>query len=229
VHQLGVPAAVTALAAAPLGLLAAPLFAVAAVALVALVALAAVDAALVDPPRSLRRGRARFRAHVALLHLLQPVMRLWGRLRAGAEARRELPAGDPLPGPVQRLRGGVLLLPLDRAREDLVPLVLDALRRRGLRVVTGTGWEDFDATVGGSMLVGGRLVTSAHPEGTVQLRVRRVVRGRRAAAVVAAGAVLAVAAPAGAVALVLVAALDAAVGALRSGPVVRRAIEAATA
>jgi hypothetical protein len=229
VHQLGVPAAVAAVAAAPLGLLAPPLLVLAACALAFLVVLGCVDAALVDPPRTLRRGRARFRAHVACLHLVQPVMRIWGRLRAGAEARRELPQATPLPGPAQRLPGGVLLLPLDRAREDLVPLILDALRRRGLRVAAGTGWEDYDAAIAGSTLVAGRLVTSAHPEGSVQVRVRPLLR-RRSAVLAALGvARLGAVEPRFALALALAAVVDVALGAWRVGGLARRILARAAA
>jgi hypothetical protein len=123
----------------------------------------------------------------------------------------------------------VLLLPCDRPREDLVALIVDVLRRRGLRVACGTGWEDFDATLGASGLLSGRLVTSAHPEGAVQLRVRRALRTRRAAAAVFAMAALAVVAPPVAVALAIVLAADMVRGAWRSGPLVRRIVAEATA
>jgi hypothetical protein len=105
-------------------------------------------------------------------------MRLGGRLRGTAAARRELPPLDPLPGPVQPVPGGALLLPLDRPRERLTADLVAVLRRSGLRVLPGTGWEDYDALVFGSSLVAGELVTSGYPEGTGQMRVRPRLRVR---------------------------------------------------
>ena len=67
-------------------------------------------------------GAARFRAHVALLHLLQPLDARCGA--ASARAARRAATCRPRAAARARssaLRGGVLLLPLDRAREELVP------------------------------------------------------------------------------------------------------------
>src|SRR5206468_9792593 len=113
----------------------------AAVGAAALAGLGMVDAVSARPPRWLRAGRLRFRLAVAALHLVQPVLRLAGRLHGTAAARRDLPPLDPLPGPARPAPGGVLLLPLDRPREALAEDLVAVLRRAGLRVSTGTGWE----------------------------------------------------------------------------------------
>ena len=228
-HQVGVPAAALALATAPLGLLSASLLAPALVALVFLAVLAVWDARVTQAPPSMRVGRARFRAEVAALHLVQPLMRLWGRWVAAGEARRGLPAPAPLPGPVIALPGRTLLFPLDRARQDLVSLLVDALRGAGLPVAGGTGWEEYDATVVGSPFVVARLVTSAHPEGSVHVRVGRVLRtGRLAAALVACGLTALASPPTGA-ALAVVTVAVVARGAWRAGPYVRRVLVRAVA
>jgi O-antigen biosynthesis protein len=210
-HQAGIPVAAVLVATLPLGFLATALALPGLAGLIFVAALAIADAARVEPPRRMRR-RGRFRGLVALLHIVQPLARIWGRLRASGDARRDLPPCQEIPGPVQRQPGGVLMLPLDRARADLVPVIVDSLRRRGLTVVGPTGWEDHDAVVIGSSLVEGQLVSSAFPEGTVQVRVRPALRGRRAAtalALVAAAALVAL--PLGALSLMLVTS-DAAIG-----------------
>ena len=52
-----------------------------------------------------------------------------------------------------------------------------------MRVIEATGWEDYDARLIGSTLVRGDLVTSSHPAGSVQLRIRRRLCWGRLAAV----------------------------------------------
>ena len=171
-HQVGVPVAVVSLVTLPLGLvsIAAAVPGVLAVAL--LVALFAIDVARARPPRHLRTNHATFRAGVAAMHVLQPLVRTWGRVRSTATARRELGDVAALPGPATRPARRVLLLPADRARADLVADVIGSLRRRGFRVQSPSGWEDHDARVMGSALVAAELVTSAYPEGCVQITTR---------------------------------------------------------
>jgi glycosyltransferase involved in cell wall biosynthesis len=174
-HQVGVPAAAVLLAAsvvlAPLRPQLAGL--VATVAVLAVAALGAVDVVRTRPASGTGIG---FRLGVAALHLVQPLVRSWGRIRNRESARRELEPVPHLAGPVSRLRGGVLLLPLDRPRAQFASDIVDALRRAGLRVVPASGWEDHDARVLGSALVRGDVVTSGHPEACVQVRVRRRLR-----------------------------------------------------
>src|SRR5207248_7647305 len=131
-------------------------------------------------PRRLRRGRLRFRAGVAFLHLAQPAVRAWGRWRHGSPARREMPPLGPLPGPITRVSRSVLVMPADCPRAELAAHVVACLRRAGMRVLPAIGWEDHDGRVVGSLLLAGDLVTSATPEGWVQLRMRVRLRPMRA-------------------------------------------------
>ena len=194
-HQVGVPTAVPLLLTSPLAALHPLLGLPAVLALVGLVVLAAADVARAEPPNDLRRGRTRFRLSVAVHHLLQPLVRTWGRRRAGSLARQQLPAVTPLPGPASLAPGGTVLLPAAGPRGDVAAAIGAALRRRGLRVAAPTGWEDHDARLGLSALVAGDLVTSNHPPGTVQVCVRPRLRTARTAAAVAAGLALGLLAP----------------------------------
>ncbi len=178
-HQVGAPAAVVAVATAPLALLAASWAAVPLVGLMLLGTLAVVDVAQARPPRGLGRRAFGFRLGVAFLHLAQPVVRTWARLRESVLSRRHPPAYAWLPGPVTRLRRGVLLLPEPRPRAEIVAALVGDLRRAGIAVVVPSGWDSYDANLLASLFVRGELVTSAHPEGCVQIRVRRRLRLRR--------------------------------------------------
>jgi hypothetical protein len=95
-------------------------------------------------------------------------------------------------------------------------------------VLPPTEWAGHDAAFVASTLVLGELVTSSHPEGCVQLRVRRRFRALPAAlyaiVAVAAGVVL----PWAGAAVVAVAAEEVVRGARRCGPRVRRIMRGAT-
>ncbi|MGH9135626.1 MAG: glycosyltransferase, partial [Acidimicrobiales bacterium] len=216
-HQVGVPASAAMLTVAPLALFLAPWWGVPAAAGVLLLALlAAVDTIRAEPPRQLRTGRWRFRLHVALHHVAQPLVRTWGRSCARPMARRERPMRQRLPAPVRRAAGGVLVMPDDRPRPDLARALVDEVRRAGIRVVSATGWEDYDVRLLTSSLVYGDLQTSSHPVGFVQVRIRRRPRWLRLA--LAGGAAAAVAAtvdPAFAAFVVAPAAVEAGRGWLR--------------
>jgi O-antigen biosynthesis protein len=227
-HQIGVPAAVAALATAPLGWLDPRLALPGLLALVALATLVVVDAVRATPPRDLTGSRAAFRLGVAYLHLGQPLVRLWGRWRGAPDARRDLPPSDALDGPAETLGRGVLLLPQHGPRAEVTRAVVAALRRGGVRVLASTGWEDHDARLVGSSLVLGDLVTSAHPEGWVQVRLR--VRPRSPRLVAGLGLAIAVAAiglPGPALALTALLGFEVVRGVLRVGPRARRTILAA--
>ena len=71
-------------------------------------------------------------------------------------------------------------MPEDRPRADIAAEIVGLLRQDGVRTWPASEWEDCDAHVLGSSLVVGDLVTSTHPEGTVQVRVRRHLRVWRA-------------------------------------------------
>ena len=222
-HQIGIPvAAAIVTVAGPLALLDARFGLTAVLALAFILGLLLVDAA------SVRRGRrprpASFRWGVAMLHVVQPMARAWGRFVHRSTA---LETADPpaLPGPAATVSGGVLLLPEDRPRAELVPLIVRVLRGAGYKVFGTTGWEDHDGEIIGSRLLRGQLLTSCHPHGSVQMRVRLRVR-RIAAAftiVVTATAAIAVGLPL-AETIVGVAAIDSLIGACRLGPRLRRAV-----
>jgi glycosyltransferase involved in cell wall biosynthesis len=176
VHQGLVPAAAAAVAISPL-VAYRPAFAVAPLAiLLAIVALFVADTARASAPRELVRGRLAFRMKVAWLHLLQPAARWWGRARSRGAARRQLPKPAPLPGPMTKVRSGVLMVPATQSRDVIARSAIGCLASAGLRVVPGSGWEPYDALIGGSSFVRGQLLTSGWPEGVVQIRVRRIPR-----------------------------------------------------
>src|SRR2546423_14454697 len=114
----------------------------------------------------------------------------------------------------------------DRPRADLAAALVTRLRQRGFATQVSTGWEGFDCRVIGSRLWMGALITTAHPVGSVQVRVRR--RVRPLAIAIAALAVLIgfVLAPSLGAAVLLGVIADALFGAWRTGPAIRRAITA---
>jgi hypothetical protein len=154
-------------------------------ALLGLLALACVDMVRSDPPRTCSRGRLRFRAGVTVLHLLQPLVRTWGRARQRTAARREGPPGPPLPGPVTTVDRSTLMAPCPGERAEVTAAAISVLQRAGLRVAPGNGWSDFDARIRSGPFATGELVTSGHVQGWVQLRSRPRLRWRTTAAFVA--------------------------------------------
>ena len=227
VHQLGVPVASLLIPTAVFAIWGWHFALIAGVAAAAIVALFLVDMARVPSPRGLRDG-LRFRAGVALLQILQPIARAWGRIRYRPVASQTLAPAGRLPGPAQRVTRTTLMLPEDRPRDELVECLVRELRRAGLRVVPASEWEDHDARLPGSVLVQGKLVTSNHPVGCVQLRVRRRLRAVRSLASAAVVALLGVVTgPIVAAAVLALLVADASRGVWRTGPFTRRAIEAA--
>ncbi len=170
----------------------------------------------------------RFRCGVALLHLLQPLVRTWGRERHRALARRDLPPLAPLAGPVEHLGGGVLLLPESAPRADIAAAVVADLRRSGLRVIAANGWEDYDVRILASTLVLGDVVTSSHPIGSIQLRVRRRPRWTAVSLLAAAVAVTFALSPAFAVGLVGFGLVEWVRGLRRAGSFVREVVQRVT-
>lgn len=124
-----------------------------------------------QPPRQRDQAGLGFRARVMLHHLLQPLVRTWGRARHREEALRDLGPPQELPRPVSRA-SGVVVLQEDRPRADLVAVIVNRLRRRGVRATEPSGWEDYDSRLLLSPLVHSDLQTSSHPEGFVQMRIR---------------------------------------------------------
>jgi glycosyltransferase involved in cell wall biosynthesis len=227
VHQVGVPVAVIGLFTAPLTWVEPMLGATALIAALALLAVFIVDAWRAHPPRELSSARRslRFRLGVATMHLSQPLARTLGRVWA---QRRQLagPAHgpEPLPMPLARLGGRVSLYALDRPRPEFASAAVARLHARGYRVSSGTGWESYDARIRGSWLIAGEMITSQHPHGYVQLRMRcRARLGPVAAhAVVLAATALVDPVLAAVVAATGVGLLC--VGLWRTGPGIRRAL-----
>jgi cellulose synthase/poly-beta-1,6-N-acetylglucosamine synthase-like glycosyltransferase len=185
VHQVGIPIAAMLLLTIPLALISPWLALPAAFAALALSLLAAVDMVRIPPPRRSRTGGIRFRAQVAAHHLLQPLVRFWGRNRHRNGASRELGGHQMLPEGVRRVRGGIVVVPEDRPRSELAAALVSALRARGIRALPSSGWEDYDARLLLAMFAYGELQTSSHPEGFVQIRIRTRPRLRRLTGAVA--------------------------------------------
>jgi len=121
----------------------------------------------------------------------------------------------------------VLLLPADRPRPELAAAIVNELRRRKVRVLPPTEWEDHDAAFVASTLVLGELVTSSHPDDCVQLRVRPRLRALPLFLYALVAIVAALFAPLAGAAVVAVALEEGARGAYRCGPRVRRIVRRA--
>jgi O-antigen biosynthesis protein len=187
IHQVGVPIAALLLLTAPFAVLRPWLGLPALVALAVIVTLGAMDMARAEVPRRLGTGRLRFRALVALHHLLQPLARWVARNGHRYLARRQFDERPHLPSRVRREPGGVVVVEEDRPRAELAAGLVEAFRCLGIRAVYPSGWEDYDARLVLSPFAYGELQTSSHPEGFVQIRVRFRPR-RRVLALAAAAA-----------------------------------------
>lgn len=226
-HQVGVPLACMALLTAPAGLISAWLAAPAAAALVTLTALAAIDFTRAAPTRVTCGRGLRFRLGVTVMHLLQPLVRSWGHARYRKLARKDLPRTAVIAGPLTDVGRGSLLLPAAAPRAEMAAVIVARLRQAGIRLVTPSGWEDFDARIIGSLLLAGDVVTSGHPAGSIQVRVRRRLRWRRVAVVAVVCALLTAVNVWVAGVAVAAVVLDAAIGVRRTGPLFRRVVRAA--
>jgi hypothetical protein len=85
---------------------------------------------------------------------------------------------------------GVFIFPDLGGRPALVASIVSSFRAAGMRVFVPSGWEPYDARVSAGVLLTGELLSSAHPEGCVQVRVRAKLRPR-VALVVAIGLIVA--------------------------------------
>jgi hypothetical protein len=227
-NQLGVPAGVALTLFAPLAVVSRVLAAPAVVGVGALAVLLAVNTVRARPPFAAVAGVGRLRARVAIagLTMAQPLVRAWGRTRNRAPALRNGAAGEAVPRPTGRAAGRVLVYAADRDRASLATALIAHLRRGGLRVLPATGWDDHDARIDAGPFVWGEILTTEHPAGCIQVRVRRRVRRPAlGAAAVGAGVALSLSVTASAVvvATVMAAAL---LGVWRTGPFVDRLLSA---
>jgi glycosyltransferase involved in cell wall biosynthesis len=175
-HQVGVPVAMIATAVGLAGVLFTPLAIPAVCGLLFLGSLLVIDFFRCRPPT----GQGwRFRMTVATMHLLQPLVRAWGRLRHRSPARRSLPSAPNLQGPVGAAGRGVLLVPDPRPRDQIVSVIVSELRRQGMRVESASVWERYDARIVDHLFVEGDLLTSSFPIGVTQVRVCRRLRYAR--------------------------------------------------
>ena len=109
-------------------------------------------------------------------------------------------------------------------RADLAATLIARLRGSGIHVRQATAWEDHDARIAAGPFVRGELLTSEHPVGCVQVRVRRKLRTLSvlgAAVLVALSALVSVPLCFVAVCAVLA---SAAWGLWRTGPAYRRVL-----
>lgn len=221
IHQVGLLIALLALVSAPLALIHPAMGLPAALALAGISVVGAIDMARAKTPPGEGMG---FRAAVAVHHLLQPVVRTWGRWTHGSEAVRDLDAPS-IPGPVRRVGRSVLLFPATYGRLELISAAVRALRIAGARVGIASEWEDHDARVSASWLVYGELVTSHHVPEVVQLRIRPRPDSLRLAVVGLIGVGLLVASPVLGGPVILFALADIAWGLWRGGPWARGVLE----
>lgn len=177
-YQVGVPVAVASLvtlAALPVML---PVAVPGIVGALYLLAMFLFGVARTSPPRRFDGSDMRFRLTVAILHLGQPLVRLWGRHHRNPASPPATSTSPPLP-PVRRVGRHHVVFAAERPREELAAGLVGRLRTAGLRVLPVNAWDDVDATIIASALVVGHLVTSGHPDGYHQLRVDSRLRRRR--------------------------------------------------
>jgi len=218
--QVGVLGAGVSLLCAPLALLSPALALIPVLALAYLAVLGVVDMARVKPPNGFGM---RFRAAVAVHHLLQPFVRTWGRCTNSDPSARDLPS-NPLPGPPRRV-GRTVIFPSHRCRSEVVSGIVSLLRRTGFRVRMASEWEDCDARIALSRLVDGALVTSGHVPNVVQMRIRpRLLLTRLAIVVVLATGLFLASFEVGTM-LIFLAGTDIAWGCWRSGPRIIRMLD----
>ena len=79
-------------------------------------------------------------------------------------------------------------MPEDRPRAELAAELVSEMRRRRVRSITPSGWEDYDIRLLLSPFVYGDLQSSSHPTGFVQIKIRAGLRSRSVAIAVALGA-----------------------------------------
>lgn len=214
-HQLGVPLALTLIVLLPLAAVSMYLIVLPAVGLAGLVLLFVIDAIRSTTPAGWLGNRTVFRWQVAALHLLQPLARSGGRhIRWRSRADRTVEV-SPVVGAGRRVGGAIVIIEDRIPRVSLLSQFIDGFRGAGLRVVPVTGWEDHDIEVISSLLVRGRLLSSSHPPGWIQVRLRMRARPVIAPALLGVVVLLAMLQPLAAAVLVALGAVSLARGIYR--------------
>jgi len=147
-----------------------PLFIVASGAPLMQAILAAERATFTNTPRS-RLAEWKLRALTAFLHLMQPLARLYGRVRWGLTPwRRRGPAGLALPWPQQV----VMWSEEWQAPETRLQAVEHAIRAEGAVAPRGGDYDRWDLEVRGGLLGAARLlmVSEEHGAGKQLIRFR---------------------------------------------------------
>jgi hypothetical protein len=138
-----------------------PVFVVAAGATMAQALLSASQARLSTPARGAKAMKLRL--ITAWLHIIQPVARLWGRLRHGLHAGRiRLPFRFTLP----IARTIEVWRETWQAPEDKIRRLADWLRRDGAGIVSGGDYDRWDIAVRGGLFAGARVLMTVEEHGS---------------------------------------------------------------
>jgi hypothetical protein len=137
-----------------------PLFVLAASAPLAQGALSASRASFTSAPHS-RIARLKLRVLTAVLHLLQPLARLCGRLRHGLTPWRHGAPGFALPRP----RTSAIWTERWRDPAERLQSLEDALHTSGAAVLRGGDYDRWDLGVQGGMLGAARLLMAVEDHG----------------------------------------------------------------
>lgn len=224
VHQVGVPLAALLLPTALLAVFDVRYAAPAIAAGLGLLALATFDLVSLGPPRVAIHGGLRFRLGLTAMQILQPIARVWGRVRHRFVAAGSSQPRPRLPGPMKSAGRDTLIAPYEGSRAQLTAAAISVLNRVGLRAAPGTGWEDFDARFAGGLFVIAELLTSDHLQGWVQLRIRRRPYWPMLAPAITLAGIAAVFEPMLAVAVVAIVIAETGRGLWRTGRLPRRAL-----
>ncbi len=160
-------------------LLGLPLLSLAVLALIAQAGLLAGRARFVEAPRPGYPALKRY-GLTAVLHLLQPLARLRGRLRRGLTPwRRTARGGFSLPRP----RAWAVLTSSWKEPDQRLMSIESALRARGITAERGGCYDRWDLEVRGGVLGAARLLMAVedHGAGTQYVRIRSWPRCARAA------------------------------------------------
>jgi GT2 family glycosyltransferase len=139
----------------------APVLVAAAGATVAQAVLSARQARFATPARGLRL--LRMRTVTAWLHLIQPVARLWGRIRHGLHAgRMRLPARVAVPV----ARTVTLWRERWQAPEEIIRKLARHLRKDGAVILSGGDYDRWDIAVRAGLLGGARVFVTVEEHGS---------------------------------------------------------------